>query len=167
MASTGVSQTVADMRRYYNSGETRSVSFRIEQLRKLKSMIHSHEDEIIQSLHNDLKKPPLSPMQVRSASCMWRLNMQSGTSSRGPVPKSATPIIHFLSSSMIYQEPYGVVLIMGPWNYPFNLLIAPLCGCEWLQGTVLSLNPPNLQATCLRLSLASYQSIPSGLCPRC
>lgn len=57
MASNDVSQSVFDMRRYYNSGETRSVDFRIEQLRKLKSMIRSHEDEIIQALHNDLKKP--------------------------------------------------------------------------------------------------------------
>ena len=58
MASIYVSQTVADMRRYYDSGETRPVSFRIEQLRKLKSMIRSHEDEIVHALYNDLKKPP-------------------------------------------------------------------------------------------------------------
>jgi aldehyde dehydrogenase (NAD+) len=40
----------------------------------------------------------------------------------------ATPIIHFLSRSRIYHEPYGVVLIISPWNYPFQLTIAPLIG---------------------------------------
>jgi acyl-CoA reductase-like NAD-dependent aldehyde dehydrogenase len=129
MASTDVSQTVAATRRYYNSGETRSVSFRIEQLRKLKSMIRSHEDEIIHSLYNDLKKPPFESYASEIGIMYVEIedairHVKSWSRPR----RVATPIIHFLSSSRIYQEPYGVVLIMGPWNYPFHLLIVPLVG---------------------------------------
>jgi len=148
MASTDVSQTVAATRRYYNSGETRSVSFRIEQLRKLKSMIRSHEDEIIHSLYNDLKKPPFESYASEIGIMYVEIedairHVKSWSRPR----RVATPIIHFLSSSRIYQEPYGVVLIMGPWNYPFHLLIVPLVGAI-AAGIVLSLNHPSLPAIC-------------------
>lgn len=129
MVSTDISQTIADMRCYYNSGKTRSVSFRIEQLRKLKSMIRAHEDEIIQSLHHDLKKPPFESYAGEIGIMYVEIEHAIRHVRQWSRPKRvATPIIHFLSSSRIYQEPYGVVLIMGPWNYPFNLLIAPLVG---------------------------------------
>jgi aldehyde dehydrogenase (NAD+) len=144
MAPADVSQTVADMRRYYNSGETRSVSFRIEQLRKLKSMIRSHEDEIIQSLHNDLKKPSFESYASEIGIMYVEIehairHVKSWSSPR----RVATPIIHFLSSSRIYQEPYGVVLIIGPWNYPFNLLIAPLVGAM-AAGNCVVIKPSEL-----------------------
>ncbi len=129
MASTDVSQTIDAMRRYYNSGETRSVSFRIEQLRKLKSMIRSHEDEIIHALNTDLKKPPFESYASEIGIMYMEIEHAIRHVRQWSRPKKvATPIIHFLSSSRIYQEPYGVVLIIGPWNYPFNLLIAPLVG---------------------------------------
>jgi acyl-CoA reductase-like NAD-dependent aldehyde dehydrogenase len=129
MASTDVSQTIADIRRYYNSGQTRSVSFRIQQLRKLKSMIRSHEDEIIQALYHDLKKPPFESYASEIGIMYVEIEHAIRHIKSWSHPKRvATPIIHFLSSCRIYQEPYGVVLIMGPWNYPFNLLIAPLVG---------------------------------------
>ena len=144
MESTDVSQTVATTRRYYNSGETRPVSFRIEQLRKLKSMIHSHEDEIIHSLYNDLKKPPFESyaseigiMYVEIEDAIRHVKLWSRPR------RVATPIIHLLSSSRIYQEPYGVVLIMGPWNYPFHLLIAPLVGAM-AAGNCVIIKPSEL-----------------------
>jgi len=129
MESTDISQTVAAARRYYNSGKTRPVSFRIEQLRKLKSMIRSHEDEIIHALYNDLKKPPFESYASEIGIMYVEIedairHVKSWSRPR----RVATPIIHFLSSSRVYQEPYGVALIMGPWNYPFHLLIAPLVG---------------------------------------
>jgi acyl-CoA reductase-like NAD-dependent aldehyde dehydrogenase len=144
MVSTDVSQAVADMRRYYNSGETKPVSFRIEQLKKLKSMIHSHEDGIIQALYNDLKKPPFESYASEIGIMYVEIehairHVKSWSNPR----RVATPIIHFLSSSRIYQEPYGVVLIMGPWNYPFNLLIAPLVGAM-AAGNCVVIKPSEL-----------------------
>jgi aldehyde dehydrogenase (NAD+) len=144
MASTDVSRTVANMRRYYNSGKTRSVTFRIEQLRKLKSMIRSHEGEIIQALYNDLKKPPFESYASEIGIMYVEIehairNVKSWSSPR----RVATPIIHFLSSSRIYQEPYGVALIIGPWNYPFNLLIAPLVGAM-AAGNCIVIKPSEL-----------------------
>ena len=144
MESNDISQTVADMRRYYNSGETRSVSFRIEQLRKLKSMIRTHEDEIIQALYNDLKKPPFESYASEIGIMYVEIEHAIRHIKSWSRPRRvATPIIHFLSSSRIYQEPYGVVLIMGPWNYPFNLLIAPLVGAM-VAGNCVVIKPSEL-----------------------
>lgn len=144
MALIDVSQSVAGLRRYYNSGKTRPVSFRIDQLRKLKSMIRSHENEIIHALYNDLRKPPFESYASEIGIMYVEIDhairhVRSWSRSK----RVATPIIHFLSSSKIYQEPYGVVLIMGPWNYPFHLLIAPLVGAI-AAGNCVALKPSEL-----------------------
>jgi acyl-CoA reductase-like NAD-dependent aldehyde dehydrogenase len=144
MTSTDISQTVADMRRYFNTGETRPVSFRVEQLRKLKSMIRSHEDEIIHARYNDLKKPPFESYASEIGIMYVEIEHAIRHVKSWSRPRRvATPIIHFLSSSRIYQEPYGVALIMGPWNYPFQLLIAPLVGAM-AAGNCVVIKPSEL-----------------------
>jgi acyl-CoA reductase-like NAD-dependent aldehyde dehydrogenase len=144
MESTDASQIVAGMRHYYNSGETRPVAFRIEQLRKLKAMIRSHEDEIIHALYIDLKKPPFESYAGEIGIMYVEIEQAIRHVKSWSRPKRvATPIIHFLSSSRIYQEPYGVVLIVGPWNYPFYLLIAPLVGAM-AAGNCVVIKPSEL-----------------------
>lgn len=106
MESTNVSQTVAVTRRYYNSGETRSVSFQIEQLRKLKSMIRSHENEIIPALYHDLKKPPFESYDSEIGIMYMEIEDAIRHVKAWSRPRRvATPIIHYFSSSRIYQEP--------------------------------------------------------------
>ncbi|PKO06518.1 MAG: hypothetical protein CVU41_07325 [Chloroflexi bacterium HGW-Chloroflexi-3] len=58
--------------------------------------------------------------------------MPGKTAGRDPQRKR-TPLLHFRASSAIYSEPYGQVLIMAPWNYPFHLLFSPLLGL-WQPG---------------------------------
>lgn len=159
MASVDLSRTVADMRRYYKSGETRSVSFRIEQLRKLKSMIRSHEEEIIHALYNDLKKPPFESYASEIGIMYVEIEHAIRHVKSWSRPRRVTtPIIHFLSTSRIYQEPYGVALIMGPWNYPFHLLIAPLAGAM-AAGNCVLIKPSELavdMSKTLSLLIAKY-----------
>lgn len=129
MMPDDVSKILSRMRQYFNSGLTRPVSFRIEQLKKLKKVIRSHEDEIIDALRKDMKKPPFESYASEIGFLYLEIEhaVRHVRSWAGP-KRVSTPIIHFLSSSKVYHEPYGVALIIGPWNYPLQLVIAPLIG---------------------------------------
>lgn len=129
MSPESISQTMTGLRNFFISGKTRDVEFRIAQLKKLKEGIRKYEPEIIASLYDDLRKPPFESYASEIGVLYTEIghvigHLRSWARSR----RVATPIIHFLSRSYIYQEPYGVVLIIGPWNYPFQLVIAPLIG---------------------------------------
>ncbi|PKN51912.1 MAG: aldehyde dehydrogenase family protein [Deltaproteobacteria bacterium HGW-Deltaproteobacteria-13] len=129
MMPDDVSKILSRMRQYFNSGLTRPVSFRIEQLKNLKKTIRSHEDEIIQALRMDMKKPPFESYASEIGFLYLEIEYAIRHVRSWARPKRvSTPVIHFLSSSMVHQEPYGVALIIGPWNYPLQLVIAPLIG---------------------------------------
>ena len=129
MSPESISQTLTRLRAFFASGKTRDVEFRITQLKKLKEGIRKYEPEIIASLYDDLRKPPFESYASEIGILYTEIDhvirhLRSWSHTR----RVATPIIHFLSTSRVYQEPYGVVLIISPWNYPFQLAIAPLIG---------------------------------------
>jgi len=129
MSPASISQTLTRLRAFFNSGKTRDVEFCIGQLKRLKEGIRKYEPEIMASLYEDLHKPPFESYASEIGILYTEIDhvirhLRSWSRTR----RVATPIIHFLSRSYVYQEPYGVVLIIGPWNYPFQLVIAPLIG---------------------------------------
>ena len=129
MSPESISQTMARLRAFFDSGKTRSIDFRIAQLKKLKEGIRKYEPAIMASLYDDLRKPPFESYASEIGILYMEIDhvirhLRSWSRSR----RAATPIIHFLSRSRIDQEPYGVVLIISPWNYPFQLAVAPLIG---------------------------------------
>ena len=129
MSPESISQTMAHLRAFFDSGKTRSIDFRIAQLKKLKEGIRKYEPAIMASLYDDLLKPPFESYASEIGILYMEIDhvirhLRSWSRSR----RAATPIIHFLSRSRIDQEPYGVVLIISPWNYPFQLAVAPLIG---------------------------------------
>ncbi|MGB5216999.1 MAG: aldehyde dehydrogenase [Smithella sp.] len=129
MMQESISQTLNRLRAFYNAGKTRDVDFRIAQLKKLKEGIRKYEPEIMASLDDDLRKPPFESYASEIGILYTEIDyiirhLRSWARPR----RVATPIIHFLSNSRIYHEPYGVVLIISPWNYPFLMAIAPLIG---------------------------------------
>lgn len=127
--SDDASNIISNLRQHFNSGMTRPVSFRIRQLKNLKAAIRSHEDDIINALHTDMKKPPFESYASEIGILYTEIEHSiRHVGSWAKSKKVSTPIIHFLSSSAVYQEPYGVTLIIGPWNYPLQLIIAPLIG---------------------------------------
>jgi aldehyde dehydrogenase (NAD+) len=144
MPPESISQTMIRLRAFFASGRTRDVDFRIAQLKKLKEAIRKYEPEIMASLYEDLRKPPFESYASEIGILYTEIdhvirNIRSWARSR----RVATPIIHFLSRSRVYQEPYGVVLIIGPWNYPFQLAIAPLIGAI-AAGNCVLLKPSEL-----------------------
>lgn len=116
-------------RAYFNKGECKDVDFRIRQLQNLKQWICEHEQEIMDALHQDLNKSPFEAYATEIGIVKEEIRYILKHLRKWAAPKRVkTPVTQFPSKSFVYPEPYGVVLIMSPWNYPFQLTIAPLAG---------------------------------------
>ncbi len=117
------------IRQYFNSGATKPYGFRKEQLKKLKTSILKHEQDLYDALYADLKKNPEEVWATETGMVLAELNAAIKNLYNWMQPeKVTTNLLNLPSSSRILNEPLGVVLIIGPWNYPFQLLINPLIG---------------------------------------
>lgn len=115
------------MREYFRSRKTYPVSFRKEQLRKFKEQVIRYESQIYEALYADLRKSKEECWATENgfliAEINHTLNHLDDWADDQPV---STNLLNFPSSSYIMQEPLGVVLIIAPWNYPFQLMLTPL-----------------------------------------
>ncbi len=117
------------MKSYYYSGDTRTVEFRIEQLKKLKQLIIEHQDEITEAHRIDLGRHELETYAAEIGSVLSSISFIVKHLKKWMREKKVkTPIHQFGAKSYIKPEPYGVVLVIAPFNYPFNLCIEPMIG---------------------------------------
>jgi len=117
------------MRSYFETGATRSYEFRKAQLQLLKKTVLECEEEIYAALYKDLKKSREESYATEIGLLLAEINTTLKNLKRWMKPKSAsTDLVNLPSSSKIYRDPLGVVLIISPWNYPFQLLLIPLVG---------------------------------------
>lgn len=124
-----VRQQLENMRSYYNSGATRTYAFRKEQLNKLKTVILKYEKELHEALYADLKKSPEESWVTETGFLIAEINATLKRLKNWMQPeKVGTNLLNMPSSSYVYREPLGVTLIIGPWNYPLQLLFTPLVG---------------------------------------
>lgn len=111
----------------FNSGATRPIGFRIEQLKKLKAAILLHEAEITEALHKDLRKSTYEAFGSEIGQLLREIDFTIKHLHAWAKPQSvSTPLMLFPSTSKFYRDSLGIVLIIGPWNYPFLLTIGPL-----------------------------------------
>lgn len=122
-------QMLASMRRYFQSGATKPFDFRKSQLIKLRNAIVANEAALYQALYQDLKKGKEECWVTENGFVLSELNATISHLEAWLEPKPVpTNLLNLPSSSRIEKEPLGVVLIIGPWNYPFQLLFTPLIG---------------------------------------
>lgn len=117
------------LRSFYDSGASRSYLFRKRQLQKLKAAVEKHEFALYTALQADLNKSPEECWVTENGFVLAEINNMLRKLDKWMQPeKVKTTLVNQPSTSYILKEPLGVVLIIGPWNYPFQLLFTPLVG---------------------------------------
>jgi aldehyde dehydrogenase (NAD+) len=122
-------ELISRQREFFYSGKTLSISERVNNLKKLRQAILNYEDKITRALHEDLHKSQFEAYETEIGITLHELSHMIRKLPRyAKIKRFATPLTHFPSTSHVYHDPYGVVLIVAPWNYPFQLAIMPLIG---------------------------------------
>ena len=134
---------IEEQRKYYNSDITKTYAFRLSALQSLKNAIIEFQDDILEGLKKDLNKSLFEGYMTEIGVVLLELkDAMKSLKKWMKVRKVKTPLALTKAKSYIYPEPYGVVLIMSPWNYPFQLAISPLIGAIAAGNTaVIKLSP--------------------------
>lgn len=151
---------IEKQRTFFQTGKTKDLVYRIEALEALRKAVRDHEDELVEALHQDLNKTEFDAYATEIGFVLHEIRFVLKHLKDWMKPKKVkTPMTHLGSTSMIYSEPYGVTLIIAPWNYPFQLAVAPLIGaiaagnCAILKPSELT---PNASAVLAKLIKATF-----------
>ena len=124
-----IEQIVSAQRAYFAKGETLDLSFRRSALTRLKAAILAHENDINAALLADLNKSASETYMCETGMTLAELSYVLAHMNRWAKPcRVLTPLAQFHARSFTVKNPYGVTLIMSPWNYPFMLTMEPLIG---------------------------------------
>lgn len=122
-------EMLAKQKTFFNSGITRSVQWRKSRLKALYAAIENYQEELFDALKSDLNKSPTEAFSTEIGLVLEEISFALKHISKWSKPKSVpSALLNFPSRSKIYCEPYGVVLILSPWNYPIQLALMPLVG---------------------------------------
>ena len=129
MEKQDIGLIIESHRKFFTTGKTLNTEYRIKILKKLRSLIILHEHDIVDALWKDFHKPEFEVIATETRFVIKELTfairkLRSWSRSR----RVYTPIMHFLSRSFVTPQPYGQVLILSPWNFPFQLAFVPLVG---------------------------------------
>ncbi len=129
----------------------KDINYRKKSLLKLLNAIVIHEDEIIKALHDDFKKPAFESVLTETNYILSELKSTIKNIHSWSKPRLILPsILNFPSTDYIYKEPYGKVLIIAPWNYPFQLALSPLIAAV-AAGNQVVLKPSELTPNTSRI----------------
>jgi aldehyde dehydrogenase (NAD+) len=122
-----ISEILVRQRAFFASGQTRSLAFRLERLKRLRQAINAACDDIVDAAVEDLGRPELEGyMELTVINELDHIIKHLPRWVQGH--KARLPVEHWPGSAQVQPEPLGCVLIIGPWNYPFQLITSPLIG---------------------------------------
>ncbi|OGT45182.1 MAG: aldehyde dehydrogenase [Gammaproteobacteria bacterium RIFCSPHIGHO2_12_FULL_41_20] len=129
MLCTDYKELLETQRNFFATGVTQPVVFRIKQLKMIKTLLQTHEDEIISALYKDLHKPAQETVLHEILLVIKEIDfIIKHLKKWARSNKVSTPLFLWPGRSAIYYEPYGCTLIIGAWNYPLMLILSPLIG---------------------------------------
>ncbi|KOP24121.1 aldehyde dehydrogenase [Hapalosiphon sp. MRB220] len=153
ISEVSIIDILSQQRDFFQTGETQKLSFRISQLKVLQQLIKENETAICQALKADLNKPEFEAFSSEILLVFKEIEFCIKNLKNWVKPqKTKVPWQLFPASAKIYPEPLGVVLIIGTWNYPFQLIITPLIGaiaagnCTIIKPSEIAPNTSNLIA---------------------
>ncbi|WP_138754619.1 aldehyde dehydrogenase [Paenibacillus sinopodophylli] len=124
-----IEHIIQGQKTFFEKGQTKDLQYRLQQLELLKKAIIRHEKDIVEALFHDLHKSELETYMTEILIAKTSITHTMKQLKKWIKPKKVkTPLYLFPASSQIVMEPYGTVLIIGPFNYPFQLVIEPLIG---------------------------------------
>ena len=122
-------EIIQKQRDFFNTKKTFDISFRIKILKQLKFLIKKYQNELVEAFKTDFNKCEFDVLSTEFNLVIEEIEyMIKSINKLTEVKRVKTSIVNFPSKGYIYKEPYGVVLIIGPWNYPFLLTMQPLVG---------------------------------------
>jgi aldehyde dehydrogenase (NAD+) len=116
-------------KKFFAAGKTQNIDFRIKQLNILKQALKTNEEAIISAMYQDLHKSRYETFTTEIGVLYYSIELITRHLKKWAKPRRVpTPVIFLGAQSYIYREPYGTALIIGPFNYPVNLVFEPLIG---------------------------------------
>ncbi len=116
-----------NQKRFFETGKSLDIRFRINVLKRIKSLITEHEQDIKDALWKDFHKPACEVISSETQFVIKELNLAIRKLRSWAKPKRVrTPLVHFIARSYISPQPYGQVLVLSPWNFPFQLSFVPV-----------------------------------------
>lgn len=150
-----------NQKEFFESGKTINVDYRIKNLKKLNDIIKKNEDKILSELKKDLRKSNFEGYVTEVGILYDDINFHiKNVKKWSSEEKRKSPIVYYPSKSYIYKEPYGVTLIIGPFNYPFQLVIAPLIGAISAGNTAIIKPSENSRNIALLLEKLINENFP-------
>ncbi len=139
---------VTNQQAFFESGKTRDTGFRKTQLKKFLKILQDNEQQLIDAAWKDLHKSEFETWATELGLVYGEIKLAISKVKKWAKPKPvATNIASLPATSRIYPEPYGTVLIIGAWNYPYLLTLEPLVGAMAAGNTII-LKPSELTPTC-------------------
>lgn len=152
-----------NQKEFFESGKTINVDYRIKNLKKLNDIIKKNEYKILNELKKDLGKSNFEGYVTEVGILYDDINFHiKNVKKWSSEEKRKSPIVYYPSKSYIYKEPYGVTLIIGPFNYPFQLVIAPLIGAISAGNTAIIKPSENSRNIALLLEKLINENFPEG-----
>jgi aldehyde dehydrogenase (NAD+) len=126
MENKEINLILENQKKFFASGKTLDIKYRLENLKKLRSLILSHEDELYQALQKDFHKPYFEVLGTESRFTVAEISMMIRNLKKwSGRQRVSTSLANVPARSYILPQPYGQVLILSPWNYPFQLSMIP------------------------------------------